>query len=587
MISTLYACFVLPVIQLLQIIWQSVLSLLLPQRDDKYDLFPASFLHNLSPTSKTIRECSTAKDCHYELGMDQSGKPIFTLSEANMVPYQQQPSPFSDLSKSPNNSNIQTNTNTSGNSSGKTNENNNISHIQSHGNSNMSDNTLDSKVNEKFTETINDAGFILLSPVSSVKSDNSDISVAQNGSSLTTVSSNDESCDSHGEEGEIVEGDANGGKAYKCPYCPTKFKIRGYLTRHLKKHSKEKAYCCPFHDPDSKSKCHSTGGFSRRDTYKTHLKARHFKYPPGIRSSDRTGMVGWCGICGERFLNNEIWVERHIEGGKCPGLPKSYVESLKPGKKKTGKHSKFLDVQNVNESIQLGTNNKDLGEIVKKLHMASPMSVTESPSPMSYFPASTASTTPQMQPQMQLQPQLQHQHQQQPKPPVKMPHEVQIQQQSFLQMPPQGQNNLFISDQLEHQQKADMEVMALLRRKMEIQQRIMQLQKQAFINNSANFDYVNTGAGSATVGLAPEDSYAGLMSPLSYNQYAPALNFNPNCFQRKEDQYEKEEEEEYHTLDTEYVLLSEMPSSSTQQFNCGQAHVEGRRMMEMEGLALK
>ncbi|KAK7202852.1 hypothetical protein BZA70DRAFT_95823 [Myxozyma melibiosi] len=104
---------------------------------------------------------------------------------------------------------------------------------------------------------------------------------------------------------------------FQCPHCPSKFRIKGYLTRHLKKHAMNKAYTCPFYDPTSPSPCHSTGGFSRRDTYKTHLKSRHFVYPTGTRSDQRAGMRGWCAACGVMFDCNENWVENHVEGGEC------------------------------------------------------------------------------------------------------------------------------------------------------------------------------------------------------------------------------------------------------------------------------
>ncbi|KAK9332248.1 hypothetical protein V1520DRAFT_335622 [Lipomyces starkeyi] len=104
---------------------------------------------------------------------------------------------------------------------------------------------------------------------------------------------------------------------FQCPHCSSKFRIKGYLTRHLKKHAINKAYTCPFFDPTSSTPCHSTGGFSRRDTYKTHLKSRHFVYPAGTRSDQRAGMRGWCAACGMLFACNENWVENHVEGGEC------------------------------------------------------------------------------------------------------------------------------------------------------------------------------------------------------------------------------------------------------------------------------
>lgn len=191
--------------------------------------------------------------------------------------------------------------------------------------------------------------FTNLSPASSVKSTKSEKQDAEkivsvlNGEDITARARIDDEDTKHkakSNQNKVRQKP----KSYECPYCHAKFRLRGYLTRHLKKHSKKKAYKCPFYDPNADPKCHATGGFSRRDTYKTHLKARHFKYPPGVKSGERRGMMGWCSACGEKFLNNEIWVERHIEAGQCPGLPADYVRNLKFGKKKTGKHSKFLDV---------------------------------------------------------------------------------------------------------------------------------------------------------------------------------------------------------------------------------------------------
>ncbi|KAK9459684.1 uncharacterized protein V1516DRAFT_687415 [Lipomyces oligophaga] len=107
---------------------------------------------------------------------------------------------------------------------------------------------------------------------------------------------------------------------FQCPHCPSKFRIKGYLTRHLKKHAMTKAYSCPFYDPNNSTPCHTTGGFSRRDTYKTHLKSRHFVYPAGTRSDQRSGMRGWCAACGMPFSCNENWVENHVEAGECRAL---------------------------------------------------------------------------------------------------------------------------------------------------------------------------------------------------------------------------------------------------------------------------
>ncbi|KAK9376735.1 uncharacterized protein V1513DRAFT_437975 [Lipomyces chichibuensis] len=137
------------------------------------------------------------------------------------------------------------------------------------------------------------------------------------------VSSNSSPSSSPGKQHAILHSpsssphQASSTSTFQCPHCSSKFRIKGYLTRHLKKHAINKAYTCPFFDPTSSTPCHSTGGFSRRDTYKTHLKSRHFVYPAGTRSDQRAGMRGWCAACGMLFACNENWVENHVEGGEC------------------------------------------------------------------------------------------------------------------------------------------------------------------------------------------------------------------------------------------------------------------------------
>ncbi|CCH43984.1 Zinc finger protein [Wickerhamomyces ciferrii] len=138
----------------------------------------------------------------------------------------------------------------------------------------------------------------------------------------------------------------NGKKVYVCEYCNSEFRIKGYLTRHIKKHAINKAYECPFFNPKSENKCHPNGGFSRRDTYKTHLKARHFKYPQGTRSQDRSNTPGKCGMCFKPYKSNEDWVENHIENGECESLPKGYEGRVKNSRRRN------YEFPNVNESQQ-------------------------------------------------------------------------------------------------------------------------------------------------------------------------------------------------------------------------------------------
>ncbi|KAI5949145.1 STP2 [Candida theae] len=147
----------------------------------------------------------------------------------------------------------------------------------------------------------------------------------------------------------------DGEQSFSCPHCDAVFKIRGYLTRHMKKHSSDKAYSCPFHlqsiykdDNDIVHKCHPTGGFSRRDTYKTHLKSRHFNYPKGVKPKNKPNSEGHCSMCGEFFNSAEIWCEMHVEGGECKYLPQDYKgkSRLKNRlKKKLQKNEEITDPQ--------------------------------------------------------------------------------------------------------------------------------------------------------------------------------------------------------------------------------------------------
>lgn len=64
------------------------------------------------------------------------------------------------------------------------------------------------------------------------------------------------------------------------------------------------------------SNCHQTGVFSRCDTFKNHLKALHFEYPPGTKKRDRSVVPGRCKHCGSRFANVDFWLNEHI-GKTC------------------------------------------------------------------------------------------------------------------------------------------------------------------------------------------------------------------------------------------------------------------------------
>lgn len=146
-------------------------------------------------------------------------------------------------------------------------------------------------------------------------------------------------------------------KVHQCPHCDAVFKIRGYLTRHLKKHAAKKAYSCPFHkysiyidENNITHKCHPNGGFSRRDTYKTHLKSRHFRYPKGTKTKERATAPGNCSMCGEHFQNSEIWSEIHVEGGECKFLPPGFKGKSRFKNRMRKQLSKRLKEPHINEA---------------------------------------------------------------------------------------------------------------------------------------------------------------------------------------------------------------------------------------------
>ncbi|CCE61765.1 hypothetical protein TPHA_0B00930 [Tetrapisispora phaffii CBS 4417] len=60
------------------------------------------------------------------------------------------------------------------------------------------------------------------------------------------------------------------------------------------------------------SNCHQTGIFSRCDTYKNHLKALHFEYPPGTKKVNRSAVAGRCRHCGKKFPNVNYWLKNHV-----------------------------------------------------------------------------------------------------------------------------------------------------------------------------------------------------------------------------------------------------------------------------------
>nr|CAO98835.1 transcription factor [Nakaseomyces delphensis] len=128
-------------------------------------------------------------------------------------------------------------------------------------------------------------------------------------------------------EPEAQEKEKEKEKEFVCHYCDARFRIRGYLTRHIKKHALEKAYHCPFYEINETpaKRCHNSGGFSRRDTFKTHMKARHLVYPDGVKFAERQQSSAHCARCGAFIPKAARFVEDHLESGQCPALPMGYV----------------------------------------------------------------------------------------------------------------------------------------------------------------------------------------------------------------------------------------------------------------------
>ncbi|KAH3662262.1 hypothetical protein OGAPHI_005510 [Ogataea philodendri] len=112
-------------------------------------------------------------------------------------------------------------------------------------------------------------------------------------------------------------------RPFTCQTCSRSFKRLNDLMRHEKCHlSKlgEWEFRCPFfiNDPAGRSEnCHHSGQFTRCDTYKNHLKAIHFKYPPNTPKSDRSKVSGSCRECGMYFNNVQEWLTTHVETKEC------------------------------------------------------------------------------------------------------------------------------------------------------------------------------------------------------------------------------------------------------------------------------
>ena len=95
--------------------------------------------------------------------------------------------------------------------------------------------------------------------------------------------------------------------AYKCPYNSALIKLDGEM------HPNEPVYGAL---PPDTYNCHPTGVFSRCDTFKNHLKALHFEYPPKTKKEDRHVVPGRCKHCHMEFRNVDAWLNDHV-GKTC------------------------------------------------------------------------------------------------------------------------------------------------------------------------------------------------------------------------------------------------------------------------------
>lgn len=90
--------------------------------------------------------------------------------------------------------------------------------------------------------------------------------------------------------------------AFKCPYNKTLVELDLDMSD-----SKSTAI-----NTEQLFNCHQTGVFSRCDTYKNHLKALHFQYPPKTKKEERSSVPGSCKFCGKHFPDVEIWLNTHV-----------------------------------------------------------------------------------------------------------------------------------------------------------------------------------------------------------------------------------------------------------------------------------
>lgn len=196
------------------------------------------------------------------------------------------------------------------------------------------------------------------------------ITANNNSNKVSPVSSNGNGTDVLPENFYLPEG-----VNYVCHYCDASFQVRGYLSRHIKKHAIVKEFTCPYYRYVSEIKsymennlnnsyykteenleddrkkyqsrnrvCHNHNGeFWRKDTLMIHLKKKHYSVDrntlkllleqkkleqgPGIKGKpkvDTTKLPGTCICCNERFANADDFCNNHVLAGSCSALPNGY-----------------------------------------------------------------------------------------------------------------------------------------------------------------------------------------------------------------------------------------------------------------------
>lgn len=113
-------------------------------------------------------------------------------------------------------------------------------------------------------------------------------------------------------------------RPHVCKYCNRGFARPNDLFRHTRCHWKEVGFNkgqfkCPYKNHSTGDNCcHTSGIFSRCDTFKNHLKAIHFQYPNGTKKDQRNKVSGNCRMCHKFFTTVDDWLVNHVEKHECP-----------------------------------------------------------------------------------------------------------------------------------------------------------------------------------------------------------------------------------------------------------------------------